>query len=119
MGARGKLRILSGGELAFHCPGCDSYHAVRVNGDKRPRWNWNGQYEKPTFSPSILVQSGHFISTHKAGDPCWCTRPDAVFKCQRCHSFVTDGKIQFLGDCSHALAGQTVDLPSLAPDDVP
>lgn len=28
-----------------------------------------------------------------------------------CHSFVTDGRIQFLGDCTHSLAGQTVDLP--------
>ena len=28
-----------------------------------------------------------------------------------CHTFVTDGRIQFLGDCTHALAGQTVDLP--------
>ena len=28
-----------------------------------------------------------------------------------CHSFVTDGRIQFLGDCTHKLAGQTVDLP--------
>jgi len=28
-----------------------------------------------------------------------------------CHSFVTDGRIQFLGDCTHTLAGQTVDLP--------
>lgn len=28
-----------------------------------------------------------------------------------CHSFVTDGKIQFLNDCFHSLKGQTVDLP--------
>jgi len=28
-----------------------------------------------------------------------------------CHSFVTDGRIQFLTDCTHALAGQTVDIP--------
>lgn len=27
-----------------------------------------------------------------------------------CHSFVTDGKIQFLSDCTHDLAGQTVDM---------
>jgi hypothetical protein len=27
-----------------------------------------------------------------------------------CHSFVTDGKIQYLSDCTHAMAGQTVDL---------
>ena len=25
-----------------------------------------------------------------------------------CHSFVSDGQWQFLGDCTHALAGQTV-----------
>ena len=28
-----------------------------------------------------------------------------------CHSFVTNGRIQYLGDCTHKLAGQTVDLP--------
>lgn len=28
-----------------------------------------------------------------------------------CHSFVTDGRIQFLADCTHDLAGLTVDLP--------
>ncbi len=28
-----------------------------------------------------------------------------------CHSFVTDGRIQFLSDCTHPLAGQTVDIP--------
>jgi hypothetical protein len=30
-----------------------------------------------------------------------------------CHSFVTDGRIQFLTDSNHALAGQTVDLPDV------
>lgn len=28
-----------------------------------------------------------------------------------CHSFVTDGRIQFLTDSWHSLKGQTVDLP--------
>lgn len=27
-----------------------------------------------------------------------------------CHSFITDGEIQFLNDCTHKLAGHTVDL---------
>lgn len=31
----------------------------------------------------------------------------------RCHSFITDGKIQYLSDCFHELAGQTVDLPEI------
>lgn len=29
-----------------------------------------------------------------------------------CHSFITDGQIQFLNDCTHPLAGQTVPLPN-------
>ena len=33
----------------------------------------------------------------------------------RCHSFITDGRISFCGDSEHALAGQTVDLPEVAP----
>ena len=33
--------------------------------------------------------------------------------CQRCHSFVRDGKIRFLADSYHELAGQTVDLPEV------
>ena len=27
-----------------------------------------------------------------------------------CHSFVRDGRIEFLSDCTHELAGQTVEL---------
>ena len=50
---------------------------------------------------------------------CWCSfnkeHPEdpSSFKCKRCHSYVKDGQIQFLNDCSHVLAGQTVDLPEL------
>jgi hypothetical protein len=29
----------------------------------------------------------------------------------RCHSFVKDGWIQFLGDCYHELKGLTVEIP--------
>jgi len=38
--------------------------------------------------------------------------PDGVSE-YRCHSFVRDGRIEFLSDCTHALKGQTVDLPDL------
>ncbi len=30
-----------------------------------------------------------------------------------CHSFVRDGRIEFLGDCTHKLAGQTIELPEV------
>lgn len=31
----------------------------------------------------------------------------------RCHSFVRDGKIEFLGDCTHEMAGTTIELPDV------
>lgn len=111
--------ILRGGQdgrLSFFCPGCKDSHTIRVGAPERPNWSWNGNAEAPTFSPSILVTSGHFVRGHE-GD-CWCTynrdHPEepSRFSCGICHSFVTDGKIQFLGDCTHALAGQTVPLPA-------
>jgi hypothetical protein len=66
----------------------------------------------------VLVNTGHYASAHKPGDYCWCTYntehpDDADVHCQRCHTFITDGTVQFLSDCSHALAGQTLDLPEL------
>lgn len=48
---------------------------------------FNGDTEKPTLSPSLLVRGS-----------------------KRCHSFVKGGMIQFLADCDHPLANQTVEL---------
>lgn len=36
----------------------------------------------------------------------WEAQPNSV-----CHSVVTDGKIAFCSDCTHEMAGKTVDLP--------
>lgn len=67
-------------------------------GDKRNimfdhRWTFNGNFDNPTFSPSMLVNED--------------------VQGQRSHFFVTQGKIQYLQDCDHALAGQTVDMVDL------
>lgn len=88
---KGKLRILNDGMVLFWCKGCNSYHGVYIDKNKPVYWDFNGDYEKPTFSPSVLV-----------------TNPQGL----RCHSFVKDGKIQYLSDCSHELAGQTINLIS-------
>ena len=81
------------GDLFFECPGCDMVHGISTGADPGPRWGYNGNAEAPTFTPSVLVRYN------------WSDGPRV------CHSFVTDGRIQFLGDCTHGLAGQTVDLP--------
>ncbi len=79
-----------GGEIGhlIVCPGCDELHTIDS------RWQFNGDCESPTFSPSLLVRF-----------------PWGEDKEMRvCHSFIEGGMIRFLSDCTHALAGQTVEL---------
>ena len=59
------VSVVKGGWLAF-CPGCQCGHLFDS------RWTFNGNHEKPTFTPSMLVNA---------------TDPQT-----RCHSYVTDGK---------------------------
>ena len=111
-----KLRSSGEGRLTYWCQGCETSHQVSVGG-LGAIWEWDGNAEAPTFKPSVRVTSGHYVSTHKAGDKCWCTyaveHPDrpVPFRCQRCHTYIRGGMVEFLGDCSHALAGQTLPLP--------
>jgi hypothetical protein len=94
----------------FWCPGCDDAHAIhtRENG-----WTWNGDLDRPTFSPSVLMRATyHEPPVTPENLEQWEREPWEQHPVERvCHSFVTDGRIQFLGDCTHQLAGQTVDLP--------
>ena len=55
-------------------------------------WSWNGDTENPTLKPSIRTRG------HEFGK-------DVV-----CHTFVNDGNVQFLSDCTHELAGKTMEL---------
>lgn len=105
MGARGVLRVAEGGRLLFWCPGCKEAHVVG------PNWSFDGNYERPTFAPSIKV-TGSQIERDEHGKWTgeWVLGPDGKPLPQVCHSFVREGQIQFLGDCTHALAGQTVPL---------
>jgi Family of unknown function (DUF6527) len=105
------------------CPGCEELHEVTVRADGQnvgPAWGYNGNPDAPTFTPSILVRGTRTdLSDDEWDDLMRRTNGerDAMLADRRtqfvCHSFVTDGRIQFLGDCTHALAGQTVDLPVL------
>ncbi|CAG2155212.1 hypothetical protein LMG19282_04856 [Cupriavidus campinensis] len=109
------LREAAPGHLTFWCPGCKDSHSIRYGDGSGPRWGWNGNAERPTFTPSVLVRSGHYVPGHENGS-CWCTyyaeHPDEPgdFACAICHTFVTEGNIQFLGDCTHEFAGKTVPM---------
>lgn len=82
-------------QLLYWCPGCEGAHGVAIDApnNQGAKWTWNNNRDKPTFSPSVHANAGH-------ADP----------RFDQCHHFVVDGNIQFLGDCTHALAGQTVPM---------
>lgn len=83
------------------CPGCDEAHRPQIVGEDGsvpdgPVWQWNGRDDEHFgIEPSLLVH----------GD----VRPGGYV----CHSFLRDGQWQFLGDSTHALAGQTVPMVPL------
>lgn len=91
--------------LLFICPGCangngSGYHMLPVNSTtKSPSWNWDGNIEAPTLSPSILT---HGIFTDGGYDPKGI-----------CHSFLRNGVFEFLSDCTHQYAGQSVPMPDM------
>ena len=81
------------GQYIFWCQGCGCGHAVWVRPSTNPlnggNWDFNGNTNKPTINPSILINDSEN---------------------RICHSFINDGNIQYLNDCTHKLAGQTVEL---------
>lgn len=84
-------------KVLMNCPGCLLTHAININPNgPSPRWRFNNDLEKPTFTPSLVVR-------YKWGDE---------DETNVCHSFIRDGNWEFLADCTHALAGQTV--PAIA-----
>lgn len=87
------------GMLFFECNGCGMPHGVNISRDCMPKWSFDGNYEKPTFSPSVLVQYPYRMLEN--GE-----REQVI-----CHSFVVNGSIQYLSDCTHHLAGKTIQLP--------
>lgn len=83
-----KLKDAGCGMLVHWCDGCGCRHYIDT---KDPNgagdvWQWNGDAEKPTFTPSINIVG-------------------------RCHYFIRDGLVEFMMDSNHHLAGNTVPLP--------
>jgi hypothetical protein len=106
--AHGVLRIIEGDHLGFWCPACEQMHVVTASG-----WSFDGNYDRPTFSPSILV-TGFQSMTDEEYERWVSERVLPERRPLRCHSFVRAGQVEFLGDCTHALAGQTVALTPAA-----
>lgn len=72
----------------YWCLGCGYEHAFSAKVHA-----FNGDLDNPTVSPSLLSSNPQNYHT--------------------CHSFINNGKIQYLGDCWHDLKNQTVELPDI------
>lgn len=90
--------------LWLWCPGCNKAHRPRAatedgsRADNGPYWDWNGATDETfTIFPSLLCNAN--------------AEPDQVAAGHhRCHSLIRNGRWEFLADCTHALAGQTVPM---------
>lgn len=94
------LREAQGGDLVHWCPGCDRVHILPW---QRGGWEFNGDREKPTFTPSFKHQW-----------PEW----EGQKKVERvCHYIISAGVLNFCADSKHALAGQAMPMQPL-PDSI-
>jgi hypothetical protein len=87
------------GQIAHWCPACEELHpfAVAVPNRSKAKWSFDGNVERPTFSPSMNIRTGPFPDGHM----------------EICHYFLTRGELRFRPDSTHGLKGQTVPLPDL------
>jgi hypothetical protein len=86
----------------FYCLGCDEIHQIT------DKWEFNNDFNNPTFSPSYLTWNDPNPNADPKYDPKGKYRNGF-----RCHSFIKEGKIEYLNDCTHKLAGKTVQLPEV------
>jgi hypothetical protein len=104
MSTAGKF-MRRGADRYFHwCPACEEAHPLP------DRWTFNGNLDAPTFSPSFRHTgkqiekingkwTGEWVRD-AAGKPLdWC-----------CHYILTNGVLNFCGDCTHAMAGKSVPM---------
>jgi len=79
-------RTVHGIQYWFWCPACQEFHIYDES------WKFNGDMEKPSFSPSLR-------------------HPDS--KKQKCHLWIKDGIIEYFVDCNHALAGYKIPMSEI------
>lgn len=73
-----------GERFMYYCMACNGHCWFDLKS-----WKWDMNYDQPTVGPSIVHQS-------RSGE--------------RCHAFITHGIIEYLQDCTHAMAGTKVDM---------
>lgn len=101
-----KLRRSTEG-YSWWCPACEEMHPLP------DRWTFDGNLESPTFSPSFRHTGKQTTKVNGEWTGEWVrdANGNAVDWC--CHYIVTAGQVAYCGDCTHAMAGQTIPMPPL------
>lgn len=96
-----KVKIETYGDTTYciyKCPCQKQVLWIPITGPKA--WKFSGSPDLPSLQPSLLTT--------------WKGRDEQGQIIEHiCHSFLKDGKVIFLNDCNHNLAGQTVELPDI------
>lgn len=107
------LRKTSEG-YAHWCCACEEMHSLPHS------WKFNGDVNKPTFSPSFNhsgikrnMVGGKWVGE---GKDAWLYDSQGKPIPTVCHYILTDGVLHYCGDCTHSLSGQSVSLPRLPAD---
>ncbi len=79
------------GDFTHWCPGCEGLHLINTKRKNQndAQWNFNGDFERPTFTPSVNIEDG------------------------ACHYNITDGIIIFHDARNHVLGGKSVPLTEM------
>lgn len=100
--------------VEIHCPACGGApHIVPVNWlpageveseaithlETLQRWEFSKNFFRPTFSKEYRLEMDLEVNGQVVH--------------YLCHSRIANGRILYLPDCTHAMAGQLTDLPDL------
>jgi len=103
------------GVYSFECPGCKFTHFINTDprnpakNKEKSVWGFNGNMDRPTFTPSILFRVGKYVPD---------LTPEQITHAEEmgpesnlvCHSYVMDGIIKILPDSTFN-GGKSFELP--------
>lgn len=109
-------------DFMFWCPGCKCGHGIWTTkrNSMSAVWTFNGNMERPSFLPSLLIKSVECPPEDAATND-FKRGADGKYlldskgrllgaKDTVCHSLIENGMIRFLGDCTHEFAGKTIPM---------
>lgn len=102
--------------LMHWCPACEEVHGFTIAGGP-PCWSFNGNFDKPSFNPSMLIYTefddeGMPLPLHHRRTIChYFIRTGAELGQRGANLDPNKSYIDYCSDSPHALRGKIVELP--------